>query len=457
MAAALLGRALAAVVFVALTSPLEVQSARVAAPLCEGREDCAEGLGAAERPPGRNYELFGAQDVLADGLAKLALAALPQELVRHLIGYVPLPSLVASTGGRSRAALWQTGTGTPFCVVPGHPDHTVDIKLFPLGDRLATGGSDGAVVIWSVASGQPLHTLRGHAPGAEVLEVEVFPQGDRLVSVGQDAVGIVWDASSGEVLQRLEQGADWAQSHYHVRVFRDGGRLVTGVSYRGESGAIVWSCAGRGQALHRLRQPEGWIRLIELSPDGDTFATAGARSTWLWSATSGRCTRELAGGHGVTAGTWINGIAFVANGSKVVTSSRDWSVVIWDLAAETRSFLRMDADVLGVVALHGGDRVAVFSLEVIVIWNTTSGAMLHRLTGAGRIQRISVSASGAVVAACSSSTVLPREQQGTTVWDSTTGRVLQWLPDVDSDLWPFAGEPRACSVTVGVGDYQVSR
>jgi len=378
------------------------------------------------------------------GGAVHARGGLPEVIIRHLLGYVPLPSLVASSSGRSRAALWHTRSDQPLFVFPGRQGHIVDMKLFPRGDRLVTAGSDGSVVIWCANLGSVLHVLRGHV--GEVYEVQVFPEGDRVVAVGQDSAAVVWDVASGAGLQRLDQGGNGAP-HHVVRVFLGGDKLVTGVSYRGHSGAIVWN-ASSGQALHRLRQPEGWTRFIELSPDGETFATVGSRSVFIWSSTSGLVMRELSGAHG-GLGLWINGVAFAAGGAKVVTSSPDAFAVLWDLHTGARRHLEMQARILGVVGMPMSDRVVVFNESRAVVWNTTSGSILRSLAGAGEIQRVAVSSTGDVVAACTSSLNVPHELQGTTVWDAASGRILQQLPEVDSDLWPFAGEPRLCSVALG--------
>lgn len=134
--------------------------------------------------------------------------------------------------------------------------------------------------------------LRVHRPPAlpQVFEVQVFPQGDRVVSIGADGVAIVWNVTSGEALQRLEQRAPAGEDVYHrVRVFPDGGRVVTAVQVRDSrvgSMAVVWDVA-TGRALRSLTQRLGPIRFLEVSPDAATVVTVARRTASMWDAASG--------------------------------------------------------------------------------------------------------------------------------------------------------------------------
>ncbi len=68
----------------------------------------------------------------------------------------------------------------------------------PDGQRLATGGTEGAVKIWNAADGRLLTVLPGHR--GEVLTVAWSPDGRRLAAAGQDAAVKLWDPDTGQAL-----------------------------------------------------------------------------------------------------------------------------------------------------------------------------------------------------------------------------------------------------------------
>lgn len=192
------------------------------------------------------------------------------------------------------------------------------------------------------------------------------------------------------------------------------------------------------------------MRLLELAPDGDKLVAVGDFVAQVWNTDTGVVERELLGDHF----GWIKAVAFAENGAKVVTCSR-YRVIIWDVPTGARTTLRMESDIVGVVAVPREDRVVVYSSKKAIVLSTTSGKRLQEFGGAGEIQRMAMSAGGDLLAACSS-TMVPRERQVTTIWDINSGRRLSTMWDIYSELWPFLKEPQ-CSVAVGTGRSPLSR
>ncbi len=96
----------------------------------------------------------------------------------------------------------------------------------------------------------------------------------------------------------------------------------------GLDGSIIrWSLAGGSST--ELRQHEGEITRLALSPDGGTLASASAdRRVHVWDANTGKHRHTLRG-HTES----VNAVAFSRNG-KLASAGVDAAIRIWDLQSE---------------------------------------------------------------------------------------------------------------------------
>jgi WD40 repeat protein len=73
----------------------------------------------------------------------------------------------------------------------------------PSGERLVSGGGDGALRWWEVQSGECVRVPEAHQGAVQALKVS--PDGRRLASCGDDGAIRLWDLESGEPLQTLRR------------------------------------------------------------------------------------------------------------------------------------------------------------------------------------------------------------------------------------------------------------
>ena len=98
------------------------------------------------------------------------------------------------------------------------------IKWSPDGTKIATSGSDRAIVIRNVSSGQSIRKITG-GHNERILDIAWSPDSTKILSGGQDGLAIVWDANTGSMVTKYEGHTGKVVS---VNWTPDGKKAVTG-------------------------------------------------------------------------------------------------------------------------------------------------------------------------------------------------------------------------------------
>ena len=141
----------------------------------------------------------------------------------------------------------------------------------PLGDRVATGGTDGRLRLWDAQSGALLST--GVEGGDAIFAIAYSPDGRRIATAGTDGRVWLWDAQSGQATYTPPKlGPDDFTPPITTLAYTSGGRvLVTG----GQNQLRFWN-ADTGQRMETQEVgPEG-IAALAISRDGRRLVTGDA-------------------------------------------------------------------------------------------------------------------------------------------------------------------------------------
>src|SRR5207249_1496929 len=138
---------------------------------------------------------------------------------------------------------------------------------------------------------------------------------------------------------------DWLGS---VAGSPDGKRALTGCGMR----VLLWDVES-GRELRALNGHTDSVHCVAFSPDGRR-ALSAEKVLRFWDVESGQQLRCLKGHtHG------INSVAFSPDGRHAVSGSADWTVRLWDLAANEprgRVFLKSHTDTISSVAFAPDSR-----------------------------------------------------------------------------------------------------
>ena len=237
---------------------------------------------------------------------------------------------LAVTGNERGALLWNvTDPARPsqisFAGRDPHGEVPADVALAPDGRTLAVTRANEVRLYDVTVSDRPrgTRTLIGHT-GA-VTSVSISPDGTVIATASEDHSVRLWPVAGGPPMVLAGDKAPVTAPVLAVEFSPDGEVVATG----GEDGsARLWRVAD-GEQLASLVVRTGPVRAVALG-DGLLAATGDDRSTVVWDVTDLGRPRELVAltGHTDT----VTGVGFTPGGRNLVTSSRDRTVRVVNVA-----------------------------------------------------------------------------------------------------------------------------
>ena len=197
------------------------------------------------------------------------------------------------------------------------------VTIAPGGRELLTLAADSAIRVRELPGGELANVMLGHLDFAKA--AAFVPDGTRFVSIGGDGGALVWETDSARQLARL---AGHRAELLTVATSRDGRIAVTG----DVSGVVrIWNATGDPEMplLRRLETPPlavGWAggRAVVV-PEGSADPRIDPRAR-----IDGSVVRLPGGvvlrGHAND----VTSVRYSADGTRVITASRDRDARIWD-------------------------------------------------------------------------------------------------------------------------------
>ena len=201
-------------------------------------------------------------------------------------------------------------------VMHGHKSFIFSGAFSPDGQRLVTASDDGTARVWRVDGlGQPV-VLQGDA--GKVLFAAFSPDGRLVITTSSDGTARIWPTTGVGKATVLRGHTGAVRS---ARFSRDGSRVITRSDDRT---ARLWSVDGAGLATARAPDGETTIRDAGFAPDGMLVLGTTGTVAFVWLADRPGDPIALRGHT-----DQISSAAFSADGTRVVSASRDNTVRIW--------------------------------------------------------------------------------------------------------------------------------
>ena len=326
---------------------------------------------------------------------------------------------ILTTSGKT-AYLWDARTGQRLATLSGHPTEIRKAAFSPDGSRIVTadGAWDGyrpaMIGIWDGKSEVQISLYEGHR--AIIHGLAFAPDGKTFATcsgtsdnwINNDLAAKVWDTATGKLTLELKGHTAMI---YGIAFSPDGKTIATG-SY--DNTARLWNAAD-GKELHVLKGHKSMVGSVSFSSGGSrliTTSTSEDGTVRLWDVASGTevavmngragsVERALITYHGDTVVTvsqdsvvrvWgtrpivsrrrlnyadaITSLSQSPDGTRLLMSSDDGSVAVWDAAGENR-ILRIPPikyKVWSAQFTPKGDRIlTVTADEIARLWSIDGG------------------------------------------------------------------------------------
>lgn len=245
---------------------------------------------------------------------------------------------------------------------PGRYSTINDLHFSPNGKMFVTASNDSTAIIWNSITGERLFTLRGHMN--DVCAAQFSPDSKILLTASKDGTARIWNVQTGEAVRVIDIG-----KHVKSACFSPNGKNIIIV----EDGCFYVYDVMKGTrlstfgALGTFRPNIGLNQFcfnenkVVVTYNSYLFHTAV-----VWDMKTGKEILNL-GGHLEN----VRSAQFSSDGEKIVTTSNDSTVIIWNAKTGTKlCVLKEDAAADYAQFTPDNKRIVVYcSNDKISVWD----------------------------------------------------------------------------------------
>jgi WD40 repeat protein len=315
--------------------------------------------------PANNPASAIAYELLFERKANTAVKLLGHTAPISRVLYSADGTKIATLSEDHTARLWNSRTGSLLTSPLLHEESVISAAFSADGSHLVTGTKEGFVTLWNTATGKTVRTPV--SLNSDILCVALSPDGKFLAAGTEDGRLMMWSVLSGEPV------SSFPRYHESVNDVKFNPKSTELVAATADGTADLFDIGG--QRIARLKH-DNIVTASMFSADGSAILTASRDgSAALWNATTGSPL-----GVRLKHNSAILSASFSNDGSRIVTGSADHTARIWD--AKTGKSITpalQHPTFVTEVAISTDNRfVATASVDQTVrFWDATTGDTVH--------------------------------------------------------------------------------
>ncbi|MEQ8672597.1 MAG: TIR domain-containing protein [Aggregatilineales bacterium] len=271
----------------------------------------------------------------------------------------------------------------------GHQDVVNEAILLPDGRRALSGSDDFSVKVWETETGQVIFSFQEHS--APIIALEIDEVNLIAYSGSDDGIVFGWDINTGDILGQYGYEDDDLVS---MALSADSSTLLTST---GDGWMSLWDVETEDTIAEYalFDSPALDMQFID---DSVVVVALDDGRLLVWDIVSETLNDLTEVGHFDA----VTHIALSADGTRMLTSSYDTSVVLWDITTwDVIFFLDGHEDVVYSVAFVEGrndgsdEAVSVSEDGIMILWDLERGERIRSFSGhAAPIYDVVVSGDG---------------------------------------------------------------
>ncbi|MDM8558435.1 WD40 repeat domain-containing protein [Candidatus Parabeggiatoa sp. HSG14] len=275
------------------------------------------------------------------------------------------------------AYLWDVKTGTLLEMLEGHKGNVNHVAFSSDGERILTASEDKTIRLWYMKTGKQFAVIKDPHTNTQIA---FSVNGQRILSFSEkDYTAYVWDGYTGKKLAKL--------SHYfkvrHAAFSPDAQFVVTTTG--NDKKAYLWNVKTGGKKVTQFKGHQKEVFYANFSPNGQRVITSSNDNTVrVWDIITRKQVLILKG-HKSPVELSI----FSPDGQQILTTAFDKTIRLWDSQTGKQHFVLKHQEDIG-HAIFSPDGQYVLSApnswnisknKTIYLWDVKTGKQLALLQG----------------------------------------------------------------------------
>jgi len=210
-----------------------------------------------------------------------------------------------------------------------YPAWIFSLTFSPDGQSILAGYADAKAILWQL-DGTPKFVFAEHI--SKVSTVAFSPDGSTIVTASYDKSIILWDAHTGNKLNRISGDTviEFKGKFTSANYSPDGKAIALGDD---AGNVLIWDYMNGPIYYSRLQDKhQNFVLSVEFSPDGSKIVSSSADSSIvLWKFDGSLQKINTLDISKYQPGVWVRSVRFLPNGSELLAALSDGTILLWDI------------------------------------------------------------------------------------------------------------------------------
>lgn len=354
------------------------------------------------------------------------------------VAFSPDGTYIATSAIDREIHIADVTTGDEVAVLTGHSGAITQVRFLSDRNRIISASDSGELLLWSVLRRQVVREFTGHTLG--IVDFVIIGDGTGIVSAGCSEQRVLQvqglettQCIRSEILEfNVMTGAmtpfiDPVEGIIMTMAWSEGDRLLVIGFDNGMMRLIQTRTLLRTFTIHT-----GRIAGLAFGANGRRLVSAAAdRRVILWDMQSGAIIERLS-----NHTDWVNDITYSSDGRMALSASDDATLILWNTDTESPGFGHAIRQFTGhtqwvlAVALSPDDSLAVSASYDgrVIVWDVATGARIRQFTGhSGVVNDVAFHPNGQWVISSGCQLVQQRCVGELLIWHVRTGEIVATL------------------------------